>query len=267
MDNTINYTKTFSIDLKRKKYHDNIKKNRIIRLCLVLIVWALIAVFLLTPLSKVKSINAEGNVYIEDEYILNNVNIDKNIPFFLLDYKKIKTDLEDDEFISKVSISNKFNVLTIKINEIYPVAEIESEYLLSNGSLIKKNDYPYNDLVNHVPSLNSDLSTNLRVELGSKLSMINIEILNKMEDINLFSKGIEGKIYYLCDIEFYDEKVGYFILRMDLPYLNNKLEKNNYDFITNEIENQGIISSKENPLKIRYDLISINEFIIVDSFS
>lgn len=267
MDNTINYTKTFSIDLKRKKYHDNIKKNRIIRLCLVLIVWVLITVFLLTPLSKVKSINAEGNVYIEDEYILNKVNIDQNIPFFLLDYKKIKNELEQDEYILRVNVNNRFNSLIIEIEEIYPVCETENYYLLSNGTLIKKSDYPYNDLVNHVPSLNNDLSTNLRVELVSKLSMINIEILNKMEDINLFSDGIEGKIYYLCDIEFYDEKVGYFILRMDLPYLNTKLTKNNYDFITNEIENQGIISSKENPLKIRYDLISINEFIIVDSFS
>ena len=87
MDNsTAAYTKTFSIDLERNNYHLKMKKRKKTRIITVIVVWMLLFVYLLTPLSRV-NLSVSGNVYYSKEELVKIGNINENRLWWLYDQK------------------------------------------------------------------------------------------------------------------------------------------------------------------------------------
>ena len=67
-------------------------------------------------------------------------------------------------------------------------------------------------------------------------------------------------------LSFYDEKVGYFIVKVDLVYLDTKFNENKYDKILGEISKNNVKYSEDNPCYVAYHLPSEESFQIVDGF-
>ena len=260
--NTISITKSFSIDEKRKKYTKKIKKNRFIKFLIVSFLWTVILIFLFSPFSKVKYYNIQGNIYLSEEEIIDIANIDNNILFFLLDENKIENVLQNELYINNSKIILDFQHANIEIKEIYPVATIGENYLLSNGNIIEQSYYMYKERINSRPIIATPIDYDKRVELSSLLSVVDNSLIDKMKEIKI----IEKTGYTLCDIQFIDPLVGYLNIRLDFSLIDQKLDNQEYNYIVEEIAKEDIIYTEDLQAYVRYDLINIHDFVIVEQF-
>ena len=112
--NTETYTKTFSIDLERANYHYKYKKRKKKRILIVLVIWAIVFVYLFTPLSKV-NLKVEGNVYYSKQDLMSMTYVNKNDYWWLVDTKKAKKVIESYEFIDSVNFSKSSMLPTCTI--------------------------------------------------------------------------------------------------------------------------------------------------------
>jgi hypothetical protein len=85
--NTTTYTKTFSIDLERTNYHRNLKLKRRKRLITVVVIWLVIFIYMITPLSRV-NLKIIGNVYYSKDELISMGYINENRLWWLFDENK-----------------------------------------------------------------------------------------------------------------------------------------------------------------------------------
>ena len=129
MDNaTTTYTKTFSIDLERTNYHLKMKRRKKIRLITVIIVWIVLIIYLLTPLSRV-NLKVKGNVYYSKEELVKMGYINENRLWWLYDKKNTIKVLESYEYINNVEIKKSLFGTKMTINEVYPIGEIDNSFV------------------------------------------------------------------------------------------------------------------------------------------
>lgn len=258
---TTAYTKTFSIDLERANYHLKLKKRKRKRILVVLIMWLLIFIYFITPLSRV-NLKVSGNVYYSKEELVDIGYINENRLWWLFDSSDAKKVLESYEYIERVEIKKSFFGTKMKVNEIYPVGVYNNKYLLNNGNLVVKGEYDNHNKINSITNLDNVSEADLEY-LANKYSKVDINIRNKVNKIAVI-KDSEG--YRYAKLSIYDERVGYFVVKVDLVYLDTKFNENKYEKILGEIGKNNVKYSEDNPCYVAYHLASEEIFQIVDGF-
>lgn len=267
---TNSYTKSFSIDQERENYHNKMKKRKLSRLSVVVFIWILVITYFILPFSKIGDYQINGNVFIDEEEIRTILHIDSKMLIFLFDKSNGEELLNANSYIKTVNIKKKFFKMIIEIEEIYPVAQFDDKLLLNNKILMNKDDYLYQEKLNSIPFLNGDIDDTSQPVLYSNLAKVDTDVLLKMKNIQVIKKGVEESNYYICDIEFFDEKIGYMMIRVDLSKLDFKFRLKYYNFIINHIEKEkedAIMYPENDPVYVRYDLPNNIDYIIVESFS
>lgn len=262
--NTTTYTKTFSIDLERNNYHLKMKKRKLKRILVVAIIWLILIVYLVTPLSKI-NLKVYGNVYYSKEELMNMAYINSDELWWLFNKEKAIKTLESYEYIENVSISKSPFSTKMTINEIFPIGYIGDNYVFSNGSLKNKNSYPLNSKIVNIADFS--LINNDKISaLAYKYSNVPFEVRNNFESIKIETIKATSYYYDFILIDGYDEKIGYFTIKTDLVYLDTKFNTNKYAKIIEEISKNKLKYSRENRALIAYLYPDEEEFHLVDSF-
>lgn len=262
--NTETYTKTFSIDLERANYHYKCKKRKKKRLFIVLCIWAIVFTYLFTPLSRV-NLKVEGNIYYDEHELLSLSHIDKNDYWWLVDTKKAKKVLEINDFISSVSFSKSFFGTKLIIEEIYPVGIKNNKYVLSNSNLIEKEDYMLNSKITSLTDLNNvgdaDLSNFI-----NQYKNISLDVRNHFNKVEIVKADIgDNEFYNYVKLFGNDNRIGNYVIKVDMVYLNTKFNGNKYDKIMEEISKNNV-KYEEEPALIAYHHMNEEEFELVENF-
>ena len=264
-NNTNSYTKTFSIDVERANYHLKCRQRRIKRTILIVLMWVLILTYFFSPLSKV-NLKANGNVYYSEEDLMSMTYIKKSDYWWLINSKKAKKVLESYEYIDSAKISKSFTGLKIEINEIYPLGIKNEKYVMNNKQIISKESYDLNDKVTTLTNFNNIKEEDMD-NFIDRYSKIHIEVRNHFNDIEIIdSKLSDSNIYKYVKIYGSDERIGNFIIKVDLVYLNTKFNGNKYDKIIEEVSKNNVKYIESNPALIAYHYIDEEEFHLVEIF-
>ena len=262
--NTETYTKTFSIDIERANYHLKCKKRRRKRLFIVLFVWLLIFVYLFTFASKV-NLKVTGNVYYSKEELMKISYISKNDFWWLVDTKKAKKVLNSYEYIDEVEFSKSILGVKLKIKEVYPVGIKNDKYVMSNKQIIEKNAYDKNEIVGDIADFNSIENADLD-NLIEKYKGIDLKVRKHFNKLEIVKSEIEeNEFYSYVKLHGYDDRIGMFIIKVDLVYLNTKFNGNKYNKIIEEISENNV-KYNERPALIAYHEMDEEEFELVESF-
>ena len=262
--NTETYTKTFSIDLERANYHYKYKKRKKKRILIVLVIWAIVFVYLFTPLSKV-NLKVEGNVYYSKQDLMSMTYVNKNDYWWLVDTKKAKKVLESYEFIDSVNFSKSLLGIKLNINEIYPLGIKDGKYVLSNGQLIEKDSYDLKDKVTELANFDNVDGSDL-IEVVNQYKYVKFNVREYFNKIEIVKSDIgDNKFYNYVKLHGYDDRIGNFIIKVDLVYLNTKFNGNKYVKIMEEISKNNV-KYEEKPALIAYHELNEEEFKLVESF-
>ena len=263
--NTETYTKTFSIDLERANYHLKCKKSRKKRIFVVAIVWAIVFVYIFTPLSR-NNLNVKGNVYYTKQDFLDMTYMNPNGYWWLFDTKTAKNVLESNEFIENVKYTKTLFGIKLEIEEIYPVGMRDNIYVMNNKTLIEKKEYDLSDRISSITNLDAipldDLNSFVNKYSGIELSVR--EHINKSELIKV--ELTEGEFYSYVKLYGYDDKIGYFIIKTDLVYLDTKFTGNKYDKIIGQVSKNNVKYSEDGPALIAYHYLDEEYFQLVEDF-
>lgn len=259
--NTTTYTKTFSIDLERANYHLKCKKRKIKRLIIVLIMWLLIFVYFITPLSKV-NLKVVGNVYYSKDDLISLGHINKNNLWWLFDSRNSIKVLESYEYIEDVKIEKSFFGTKMTVKEIFPVGSIDDDYILNNGNVIDKESYPNNHKINKITNL-SLINQEDMGYLINKYSKVNVSIRSDIEKLEILR---DSNNYGYVKLYGNNDKTGYFVIKVDLVYLDTKFNGNKYNQIIEEISKNNVKYEENEPCFVAYHGVDEETFQIVDSF-
>ncbi len=214
----------------KKKVKRKLKFRGLILIIFFLFLISLFIYYLWTL--PIKKITIEGNTYLKDNEIISLLPT-KNNSVLSISRRKIKKTLLDLEIISEVKIhKNYFGTLKITVKEenILFYNLNTQKVILSNGK-----EVPYQDTFLGVPTLINFVPQDIYEELVEKLKTINLEVLNKVSEIEYSPSKINDKII--------DDKR--FLFRMNdgnIVYINTiNIEKfNNY------LEIYEVIANKNN---------------------
>lgn len=257
--NTTSYTKTFSIDLKRANYHRLQKQKKTKRFIIVCLFWILIILYMFLPFSKV-NLKVNGNVYYSKEDLVKLGHVNESYLRWLYDENKTIKVLESYDYIEKVTVSKGLLYTKMEVKEIYPIAIKGDKYLLNNGNVVEKKDYPLNDKIEHIASYDID-EEDLK-DFSYKYSRVKLDIRNKIYKVEMI-KNSNG--YRFVKLYFNDDNT-YFVIKTDLIYLDTKFNSNKYDKIMEEVSKNNVKYNSDNPIYIAYHLPNEEEFKIVEGF-
>lgn len=263
--NTETYTKTFSIDLERANYHLKCRKNRRKRIFVVVIIWTIIFAYIFTPLSRT-NLKVKGNVYYTKHDLMNMTYMDPNGYWWLFDTKTAKNVLESNEFITNAKYTKTLFGINLEIEEIYPVGLKDDKYVMSNKSIIGRSEYNLGDKISNITNLDMINLDDLNgfVNKYSYVELVVREHINKAELIKV--ELTEGEFYNYIKLYGYDDKIGSFIIKTDLVYLDTKFSGNKYDKIIGEVSKNNVKYSEDNPVLIAYHYLDEECFQLVENF-
>lgn len=262
MDNNVStYTKTFSIDVERANYHHKCNMRRRKRLIVILIIWILIFIYFFTPLSRI-NLKIYGNVYYSKEEIMNMTYMNKNDYWWLIDTRKAEKVLNSYKHIDGAVFKKSFFGVKLEINEIYPIAEKDNKYVMSNLHIVEKEDYELNEKVGNLITFDNIIDDDFEY-LVNKYKLIDLKTRKHFSKIEIIR---DSNSYRYVKLYGYDDKIGYFVMKADLVYLNTKFNENKYDKIIEEASKNNVKYSKENPALIAYHYLNEEEFKLVDVF-
>lgn len=259
--NTETYTKTFSIDLERAKYHLTCKRRRRKRLLIVVGIWLLILLYFLLPISKV-NLKVEGNVYYTKEDLMSMTRIEETDYWWLVNTKDAQKVLNSYDYIDGARFKKSFFGVKLKINEVYPIAIKDDKYVMSNKQIVEKTAYDFSDRVGDLLAFDNVDANDLDY-LVSKYVHINLNIRKDFKDISIIR---DSNSYRYVKLFGYNERIGYFVIKTDLVYLSTKFNGNKYNQIMEEVSKNNVKYEKENPALIAYHYLDEEEFRLVENF-
>lgn len=259
--NTTTYTKTFSIDLERTNYHRKQRHRKRKRIIIVLIVWLVLFVYMFTPLSRV-NLSVSGNVYYTKKDLVKMGHIPEKRLWWLFDEDDAIKVLESYEFINDVKIKKSLFGTKMIIDEIYPVGVKNDKYVMNDNTLINKENYSVSDKVLELASFDNVSEEDISA-LVNKYSKISLSIREDFYKVEIV-KGTEDYSY----VKLYGNRddVGYFVIKADLVYLDNKFKGNKYSKIIGKISENNVKYSGDEPCLVAYHEMEENKFTIVDEF-
>ncbi|MBR0136834.1 MAG: hypothetical protein IJM15_00270 [Erysipelotrichaceae bacterium] len=194
-------------------------------IAMALIVIFLIAVYVISPDSKVKNINITGNYFLSDGYILEKCGIGYDDNFLFLFPGKRKT---DDPLISSIRISKvKNNCVNIAVQENTIVGYIltgegkatVTSLLLKDGSMVRLEPSKIKSLA-LIPFIDGFTGDEEFEKLAQQLSQIDEAVLYRVSEIK------KNPLSYDADMVKFLMDDGYAIYCniRNLAYLNNYFE-------------------------------------------
>ena len=188
--------------------------------------------------------------------------INKSDYWWLVDSKKAEKVLESYKYISNVDIRKSFLGLKMKFEEIYPIAIRNDKYLLSNGHMIEKEEYELNDRIHTLADFNLINQMDLEY-LINKYSKIDLNVRNHFNKVEIVK---DSNDYNYVKLFGNDEKIGSFIIKTDLVFLDIKFNDDKYRKIIEEVSKKAVIYSDDAPCLIAYHYLNEEEFHLVNTF-
>lgn len=256
-----NYTRTFSIDLERASYQKKCKKRKIHRLILIICIWICVFIYFILPISRI-NLNVSGNVYYSKQELMNMAYLDKKDYWWLVNKNNIINVLESYDYIGNVEVKKTFKGVKLKVDEIFPVAQIDNKFILNNNEIINKQDYPLNSKIESITSIEEISQEDLDYFIA-KYSRVNLNVRNKINNAYILR---DGNDYRYVKLNGFDERIGYFVIKLDLVYLDTKFKENKYEKIIEETSVNNVKYDEGNPVLVAYHYLNEEEFHIVSSF-
>ena len=255
------HTMAFSIEKEREEYHQRKKKRKLVKLYISLALWAIIIVFLCSPLSTYKMMNVNGNVYLSEKEIIDYAGI-RHSWWWIVDADKVKTKLEEHDNIDNVSISFDWKGLHISILEKYPLATLTidgEKYCILNTSFNPVKESECHKLTDNLIDI-SDLPEDKRNSFIRKYSSVSSSARDVLYGLDYVSDDV-----VLLKGKFSEE--AYFNIEISIEYLDVKLEEEKFKNIKEEI--LGKVGSSnvkydiDNPINVKYNFTNVGYYEIV----
>lgn len=260
--NTTTYTKTFSIDLERANYHLKCKKRKMKRIIVVVVLWLLLFIYFITPLSKV-NLKINGNVYYSKEDLISMGYINEDNLWWLLEEKNAIKVLESYEYIDNVKIKKSIFGTKMEIKEVFPVGTISDKYVLNNGLLVEKQDYPNNYKIDKITKLDLIEENDLQY-LINKYEKVPLDVRKDIFKLEIIR---DSNDYRFVKLHGNNDKVGYFIIKVDLVFLDIKFKGNKYGKIIEEISKYNVKYNQDKPCLVAYHDVDEETFQIIEGDS
>ena len=159
-------------------------------IALAIIAW----LYIISPYSKVNSVEISGNHYLTNEEILTKANLNKH--FLLTNPRQKEKDLMADQLIDNVVISMlNNNVITIEVNEVKQIGYIYedglSELLLINDDrvVLDKNNL---HLIDKVPLIEGYTKEELtKIEKG--FENVDYKVINEISEIHKYPVSYDNE--------------------------------------------------------------------------
>lgn len=171
-----------SLKEKRKK-----KANR--RLIFYLLIFALlisIVIYLQTPLSNVKTIEVNGNKYVDDQTILTIGHLEENMNIWEVRKGKVTKRLEENKLIEEAKVERHLpHTVKVYVTEspVVGFVEDEGEYasVLPNGTLVPQDEQKI-DLA-EAPLLKKFKDEEMLSRMADELALLSPNILQLISEV------------------------------------------------------------------------------------
>ncbi len=146
---------------------------------------ALILIYIVSPLNKVKINQLSGNFYLTSENVLELANLTTEDSLLRYHKQEIMERLNSSSFVASSKVEWHMTYLNVYIDEVAPLAKSGNDILLSNGALLSNYQQLHNDY--HIPE-----NIHLPAFLDFKYSKDSMMFLNSLKslDKNLFNKVV-----------------------------------------------------------------------------
>ena len=154
--------------LKRKNHLLSLTRKKVIRIVAIFLIWSFVITYFCLPVSKMKGIDVNGNVFLSDTMVIDIAHI--NSKTFRWDFSSEKANdlLNNYEFgnysiIEKAKVKNTIIDVEINVKENFPLGLLGDEVVLSNGEMMTLEEYEtivpktYRDAVGVLPILDISL--------------------------------------------------------------------------------------------------------------
>lgn len=225
------------------------RKNFLIRLLTIIVLWAILITYFFLPFSKVNNIKIKGNVFLSKSQILEMSDIDSKQFKIDVNNKKVEKKLNSYYCIEKTTSKISLFSSSLTIKEIYPIGKNENRTLWSNGFFTteKLDEKTYGKI--------PEIKTTINASFIEDFAMLNTkwgELIktNKMTSIEEINYELTDKnTYSFTFLENILDKDITIIIVIDKNSIAKKLNLGIYEQIVLEI--------KENPDYIESDKVLI----------
>lgn len=183
-------TKVVSIEEKipgLKEYKDKVRRRKLFGLLGVFGLLIVIVVFLISPLSRLQSIEVVNNSRLTTAQVIALTGLEKDVSIFEIHSTAIEKKIKDSRLIEKAELTRRgINTYRLTIKEMQPVAYMPKANgyipLLSSGLLDEQNVSKY-PIGNEPLIIGFDNNKQILNELAEQLSKTSAELRNTMSEI------------------------------------------------------------------------------------
>lgn len=178
-------------------------RNKVLKVVTILIVIMLIGAYLLSDLSKVKSLIVRNNHFYEDEYVLNLANLDYNSSFVLNPSFLIERRIEKDRLIKNAEVKkNLHGGFDIEIEEEKIIGYLSSvpEKLLIQGSGIEEVKRESMHLFSQLPRIGQFNEGQLAM-LDEAFAEVDLGVIQMISEIEPYQTSYDENMVQLVMID------------------------------------------------------------------
>ncbi|MBE6124633.1 MAG: FtsQ-type POTRA domain-containing protein [Erysipelotrichaceae bacterium] len=123
---------------RHNKYLLAKRRNLIIRIVSIILLWTMLVLYFVLPVSKIDKVSIEGNVFLTKDNILSLASLDRNGLRIDVNNKDVEKRLNNSDYIKNAS--SKINLFSSKISikEIHPIGLNDGRILWSDGTYSNK---------------------------------------------------------------------------------------------------------------------------------
>lgn len=181
------------------------RKLRKRRLTLLGIILLIVLGYIVSPLSKVMSVNVKGNSQLSKELIVQESGITNHTYHLFLNNDKIKDNLKKTGLVTKAYVThNILGSVSIEVQEAGLVAYMELDkktYVVTEeGKLIQLVEGMNYTGLKQIPKISGFTDLNVVEELASQYASIPVTIRNAVSDIVYYpEKGYDARVALILD--------------------------------------------------------------------
>ncbi|MFD1067226.1 cell division protein FtsQ/DivIB [Oceanobacillus locisalsi] len=143
-----------------------------------------VIIYLQSPWSEVRSIEVDGNVFLTDEYIIDESGLTEGMNIWSLNGSSVVSGMEENPVIEQASINRKFpSTVLIEVEEQSVLGYVQEERafypVLANGQVVSQNA---NASAGNAPLISGFNETEL-AELASEMEDVRPSIFNMISEI------------------------------------------------------------------------------------
>lgn len=110
------------------------RRNFIFRLLTIIILWVLLIVYLVLPVSKIGNVKIDGNVFLSKKEIFDIASLDDKQYRIDINDKQLTKKLNSHPYIKEVYVNINLFSSMIEIKEIHPLGKYQNRTLWSDGT-------------------------------------------------------------------------------------------------------------------------------------